>query len=174
MPRLPTEEESAEILRTAQAYLGLPAEELAKALDDSIDEADALGLPHRGLSDKQFWQRYVARLKQELLQQKVAAGATAGFAVSKAITWAHEVGLDLNDYRIPIAIAVALAVKSFWDQAEADGAGTDNDDAADDDAPDDDAPDQWQPQRCMTYCGYAQSFAAKTGRSSCAPKMVIR
>jgi hypothetical protein len=121
MPRQPTEAETSEILREVQAYLNLPVEELNKSLDDSIDEADSLGLPHRGISDKQFWQQYVTRLKQELLQQRVAASATAGLAVSKAIAMAHEVGIDLNDYRIPIAIAVALAVKSFWDQMSAGG-----------------------------------------------------
>jgi hypothetical protein len=118
MPRQPTAGETAEIVRVVQIYLNLPAEELNRILDDSIDEADSLSLPHRGIADRSFWQDYVARIRCELLRQRLAASATAGFAASQAVAWAHEVGLDLSDYQIPIAIVVALAVKSFWDQME--------------------------------------------------------
>ncbi len=127
MPRQATAAETAEIVHEAEAYLDLPTEELLRMLDDAIDSADSLGLAHRGTGDKGFWRDYTRRLKQELLQQRLVASATAGFAASKAIVRAHEVGLDLNDYRIPIAITVALAVKSFWDQMDAasDEAGKD-------------------------------------------------
>jgi hypothetical protein len=127
MPRQPTEAETAQILGEVQTYLKLPTEELNRILDDSINEADSRGLPHLGIGGSGFWQDYIRRIKRELLQQRLAASATTGFATSQAIVWAHEVGLDLNDYRIPIAIVVALAVKSFWDQIDAGSGDTGQD-----------------------------------------------
>lgn len=134
MPRQPTAAETADLLQEVQTYLNMPADELTRILDDSIDEADSLGLPDRGIGDKDFWRDYTRRLKGELLKQRLAASATAGFAASQAIAWAHEVGLDLNDYRIPIAIVVALAVKSFWDQMDAGNDDTGKEGAVDGDA----------------------------------------
>jgi hypothetical protein len=122
--------ESAGILSEAQSYLDLSVEELYGLLDDAIDEADAAGLPHRGIADREFWHRYVGRLKQELARQGAVASATAGLASSQAVVWAHEAGLDLTDYKIPIAIVVALAVKAFWDQLGPSDDGKGADDAA--------------------------------------------
>ena len=48
------------------------------------------------------------------------------------VYWAHSVGFDVTDYNLPIAIAVALAVKAFWPQQKP----TSVRDADEDDQPD--------------------------------------
>jgi hypothetical protein len=127
---VPSREAEIELIAgTARQYFDLPVEDLEQLFEESLDRADASGRPHRGGKDRSSWWQTLARLEQELAKQEPAATATAVFAASQAVDWAHQViGLDLTDYNVPIAILVALAVKAFWTQLRSDGSSDDDDD----------------------------------------------
>jgi hypothetical protein len=109
------------VLATARPYFDLPIRNLELLFEDSLDEAEVGGLPHRGASDRSSWREGLDRLKQEIVKQEPSATATAVFAASQAVDWAHSIGLNVTDYNIPIAILVALAVKAALAQMKSDG-----------------------------------------------------
>lgn len=113
--------EVREITGLAEAYLDRSAEELEVLLEEAVDEAESKGPPHRGVGDREFWRGAAQRLRKEIAQQKLSASATAGTLAGMAIEWAHEVGLDMTDFKVPIAILVALVVKSLWEQMDGGG-----------------------------------------------------
>jgi hypothetical protein len=125
MPSRKTETET--VLATAQPYLDMSARDLERLLDEALDHVESGGgLPHRRFDDRSFWRGAVGRLKRELAKQDALATATTTTVATQAVIWAHDVGLDLADYNIPIAVVVALTVKSIWDQmSSADDGGAD-------------------------------------------------
>jgi hypothetical protein len=110
------------VLAAARPYLGLPIGNLELLFEESLDEAELGGLPHRGTSDRSSWREGLDRLKKEIVKQEPAATATAVLAASQAVDWAHSIGLNVTDYNVPIAILVALAVKATLAQMKSDGA----------------------------------------------------
>ena len=120
------------VLEAARPYLNMPTAELERLLDESLDEAESHGLPHRGIGDRSIWTKARARFRKEIATQEPLATATLVFAAGQAVDWAHSVGFDVTDYNLPIAIAVALAVKAFWPQQKPTGVR----DADEDDQPD--------------------------------------
>ncbi|HEY6496867.1 MAG TPA: hypothetical protein VIZ43_26625 [Trebonia sp.] len=126
------------VLTTALPYLDLPIGNLELLFDGSLEEVELGGLPHRGAGDRASWREGLGRLKKEIAKQEPAATATAVFAASQAVDWAHSIGLNVTDYNVPIAILVALAVKAALAQMRPDGAhrkdgadGADGDDRRD-------------------------------------------
>ena len=53
-----------------------------------------------------------------MAKQNAAASATAGLAASEAVSRVSQLGLGIDEYRIPIAITVALVVKAIWEQLD--------------------------------------------------------
>lgn len=121
MAELSREDEIRVVVAAARPYLDLPVEDLELLFEEALDEAELGSLPHRGASDRSSWRRALDRLKKEVAQQETAAAATAVYAASQAVDWAHGIGIvDLTDYNVPIAIFVALAVKAVWTQMRSD------------------------------------------------------
>ncbi|MGP7998906.1 MAG: hypothetical protein ACLPKI_16550 [Streptosporangiaceae bacterium] len=119
---LPSRKDEIEIVVAAsRPYLDLPIDDLERLFEEALDEAELSGLPHRGTSDQSSWRQALDRLKKDIAKQEPTAAATAVFAASQAVDWAHAIGLDLTDYNVPIAILVALAVKAVWAQMRSDG-----------------------------------------------------
>jgi hypothetical protein len=114
------QDETEAILATAQPYLDMSADELERLFDEALDEAESTGLPVRGPTDRSFWRAALARLRNDIAGQDAAVSATAVLAASQTATWAHEIGLDLTAYNIPIAIFVAMPVKAILDQIKSD------------------------------------------------------
>ncbi len=109
------------VVAASRPYLDLPIEDLELLFEEALDEAELSGLPHRGTSDRSSWRQALDRLKKDIAKQEPAAAATAVFAASQTVDWAHAIGLDLTDYNVPIAIFVALVVKAVWAQMRSDG-----------------------------------------------------
>ena len=109
----------------------MPIEDLERLFEEALDDAEFSGLPHRGTSDRSFWRQGLDRLKKEIATQEPTASATAVFAASQAVDWAHAIGLDLTDYNVPIAILVALAVNAVWAQRSDSDRGARRDDQHD-------------------------------------------
>jgi len=132
MARLSREQEIAMVLEAARPYLSVPTAELERLLDESLDDTESHGLPHRGTGDRSIWVKARAKFRKEIATQEPLATATLVFAAGQAVDWAHSVGFDVTDYNLPIAIVVALAVKAFWPEQKS----TDVRDSGDDDQPD--------------------------------------
>ncbi len=115
------EDEIEIVAAEARPYLDLPVADLELLFEEALEEAEFRSSPHRGTSDRSSWRQALDRLKKEVAQQEPAAAATAVFAASQAVDWAHGIGIDLTDYNVPIAILVALAVKAVWAQMRSDG-----------------------------------------------------
>lgn len=110
----------AALAEAAVRYLQLPGNQLFSMLCDTAADADRRALPHRGRV-KDFWQASLDRLVQKVAGQTDAASATVGVAASEVVTWAQDAGVDVAQYRVPLAILVALTVKSVWEQLGALG-----------------------------------------------------
>jgi hypothetical protein len=115
--------ETEAVLAAAQPYLDLSARDLERLLDEALDRVESSGLPHRAFRDRSLWRGATGRLKKELAKQDALATATATAVAAQAVTWAHDVGIDITDYNIPIAVVVALTIKSIWDQMNSPGDG---------------------------------------------------
>jgi len=103
------------LAQEAQGYLDVPIPELRRRFEDAIAGLEADGTPHRGV-DREFWRGTRERLVSKVAAQGDVAVATAGVAAAEVAAWADDVGLDLAEYRIPLAIMTALVVRSVWDQ----------------------------------------------------------
>jgi len=112
--------ETDAVLAAAQPYLDMSTRELERLFDEALDETESSGLPVRGTTDRSFWRAALARLRKEIAGQDAAVSATAVLAASQTVTWAHEIGLDLTSYNIPIAIFVAMLVKAVLGQINSD------------------------------------------------------
>jgi len=120
--------ETEAVLATAQRYLDMPADELERLFDEALDETESSGLPVRGPTDRSFWRAALARLRNDIAGQDAAVSATAVLAASQTVTWAHEIGLDMTAYNIPMAIFVAMLVKAVLGQIKSSDGSTPEDD----------------------------------------------
>jgi hypothetical protein len=108
--------ETEAVLAAAQPYFEMPVGSLERLLDEALDEVESRGLPHRAVTDRSSWRTVRNRIVKGISKQESAAPVTATAVASEAVTWAHDVGLDLTDYNTPIAISVAIVVTSSGDQ----------------------------------------------------------
>lgn len=104
------------LAQEAQGYVDVPIPELRRRFEDAIAGLEADGTRHRGI-DREFWRGARERLVSKVAAQGDVAVATAGVVAAEVAAWADDVGLDLAEYRIPLAIMTALVVRSVWDQA---------------------------------------------------------
>jgi hypothetical protein len=97
------------IEQTAKPYMVYSVDQLWAVMDQEwVAAAGFVG--QRGVV--KFTQNVLDRLAEQVRAQQVVVGGTAGVAVGQVLDWAQSEGLDLTLYRIPIAVAVALVVKS--------------------------------------------------------------
>jgi hypothetical protein len=67
---------------------------------------------------KDFLRGVKQRLVVKILKNKESVSTTFGFVASQVLNWAQSAGVDLNAYRIPIAILVALVMQSVLEELE--------------------------------------------------------
>jgi hypothetical protein len=131
---VPTSSREAEIqnvVAESRPYLDQSVDNLELLFDEALDATGRSSLPHRGIADRSSWRAGLDLMKKAIAEQEPAATATAVFAAGQAVDWAHSIGLNLTDYNIPIAILVALAVKTTWTQLKSGGDATGSDDTDD-------------------------------------------
>jgi hypothetical protein len=118
------EAEIQNVVVESRPYLDQSVDNLELLFDEALDATGRRSLPHRGIADRSTWREGLDLLKKAIAEQEPAATATAVFAAGQAVDWAHSISLNLTDYNIPIAILVALAVKTAWGQLKSGGDAT--------------------------------------------------
>ena len=101
----------------AGQWLPRPLEELEYRFRLALAEAIVDDrVPHRG--DDSFWLDVRRRLKLQVLKHSTGVSVTVGMVARDVMEWAESAGLDLEHYRSPLSILVALVTKAVLDELE--------------------------------------------------------
>jgi hypothetical protein len=101
----------------AEQWLPRPVEELEYRFKLALAEAVVDDrVPHRG--DDSFWLDVRSRLKRQILKHSTGAAVTVGMVARDVMEWADSAGLDLEHYRSPLSILVAMVTKAVLDELE--------------------------------------------------------
>lgn len=72
--------------------------------------------PIRG--DNEFWKNFRIKMVTEIIKNSDVVGATLGVITSQVLTELQRLNVDLSDFKIPIAILVAIIARSVWHALE--------------------------------------------------------
>jgi hypothetical protein len=112
----PTSE--AEITKVAEGYLSRPTEDLYDLLTKEWGKVQPESeFPIRGDEDK-FWHEVKDRLVAKIVKNQAAVTVTLGYITSQVMNWAQANGIDIDAYRIFIALLVALVAQSVFETLE--------------------------------------------------------
>ena len=68
--------------------------------------------------DSDFWKGFKSKMITEIIKNSDVVGATLGVITSQVLSEIQKLGVDLSDFKIPIAILVAIIARSVWHALE--------------------------------------------------------
>jgi hypothetical protein len=109
---------TSEIEQIAATYQNRPEQELEDLFEKEwwLVERDQVS-PLRG--DSQFWKDFRSKMVTEILKNSDVVGATLGAITSQVLTELQKLQVvDLSDFKIPIAILIAIIARAVWHALE--------------------------------------------------------
>jgi hypothetical protein len=112
-----TDELVSSVAAEAEQWLPRPMEELEYRFKLGLAGA-VVGdrVPHRG--DDSFWLDVVLRLKLQVLKHSTFVAVTVGTVARDVMEWAQSAGVDLEHYKSPLSILVAMVTKAVLEELE--------------------------------------------------------